>query len=69
MYTIYIIDRANQISQQTFATQQQADNASDRWEEVGGCEVFTDRTRAIDCKDRYNRRMRAQSMRFCRIVR
>ena len=30
MYTIYIIDRANQISQQTFATQEQADDASDR---------------------------------------
>jgi hypothetical protein len=69
MYTIYIIDRANQLSQQTFSRQQDADDASDRWEEVGGCEVFTDRTRAIDCKDRYDRRMRAQSMRFCRVVR
>jgi len=69
MYTIYIIDRANQFSQQTFATQEQADDASDRWEDVGGCEVFTDANKAMDCKQRYERRMRAQSLRLCRVAR
>jgi len=68
MYTIYIIDRANQLSQQTFARQEDADDASDRWEEVGGCEVFTDRTRAVDCKDRYDRRMRRNQSFRCQLI-
>lgn len=69
MFTIYIIDRANQFSQQTFATQEQADDASDRWEAVGGCDVFTNEQRALDCKDRYDRMLRRNRTAFrCQLM-
>lgn len=54
MYTIYIIDRANQFSVEHHSTQQQADDSSDAWE-AGGHDVFTDRMRALLAMDRYAR--------------
>ena len=56
MFTIYIIDRANQFTVEHHATQEQADDASDRWE-AGGHDVYTDRMRATLAMDRYARRM------------
>ena len=56
MYTIYIIDRANQFHVEHHATQEQADDASDRWE-AEGHDVYSDRMRALLAMDRYARRM------------
>ncbi len=56
MYTIYIIDRANQFHVEHHATQEQADGASDRWE-AGGHDVYTDAQRAALARDRFARRM------------
>jgi hypothetical protein len=63
MFTIYIVDRANQLSQQTFGRQEDADAATDRWEAVGGCEVYTNRLAAVLAKDGYDRFTRRQSQR------
>ena len=56
MYTIYIIDRANQFHVEHHSTQEQADDSSDRWE-AGGHDVYTDRTRALLAMDRYARHL------------
>lgn len=56
MYTIYIIDRANQFHTEHYPTQEQADDASDAWE-AGGHDVYTDRMRATLAMDRYARHM------------
>lgn len=63
MFTIYIVDRANQLSQQTFGRQDDADAATDQWEAVGGCEVYTNRLAAVLAKDDYDRFIRRQSQR------
>lgn len=68
MFTIYIIDRANQFSQQTFATQEAADNASDQWEAVGGCEVYTNADRAMNAKLAYERRLRRRPSLNCQLL-
>ena len=60
MYTIYVIDRANQLLAYAYPTKDDAYEASDRFE-AAGCDVFTDRTQAVLNKDSYDRFLRRQS--------
>ena len=62
-HTIYIIDRANQFHEESYATLAEADDASDRWE-AGGHDVFHDRTRALRAWDRYTQFLRHRGLTF-----
>ena len=53
-YSIWVLDRANQLTQYDYSSQLLADNASDTFE-ADGHDVFTDRLRACLAKDRYAR--------------
>ena len=63
MFTIYIVDRTNQITQQTFGRQEDADAATDHWDAIGGCEVYTNRLAAVLAKDSYDRFIQRQAQR------
>ena len=54
IYSIWVLDRANQLTQYDYSSQLLADNASDAFESDGH-DVFTDRLRACLAKDRYAR--------------
>lgn len=62
MFTIYIVDRANQILGYAYPTQEEADDAADRFE-AAGCDVFLDRLQACLNKDRYDSMQRRQAVR------
>ena len=63
MFTIYIVDRANQIWEQTFETEDEAYGAADAWEAIGGCDIYTNRLQACLAKDKYDRFLRNQQYR------
>jgi hypothetical protein len=52
-FSIYILDRANQIKQEAYPTKAEADEAYDRWE-AAGHDVYTERLAAILEKDAYD---------------
>ena len=54
IYSIWVLDRANQLTQYDYSSQLLADNASDIFE-ADGHDVFTDRLRASLARDRYAR--------------
>lgn len=62
MFTIYVVDRANQILSFAYPSQDEADAAADRWESIGA-DVYKDRIKAVLAKDEFDRRMRAQLVR------
>lgn len=54
IYSIYVLDRANQLTEYKYSSQLDADNASDDFE-AQGHDVFSNMTRAIEARDRYAR--------------
>lgn len=54
VYSIWVLDRANQLTQYNYSSQLLADNASDIFES-NGHDVFTDGLRAALARDRYAR--------------
>lgn len=54
VYSIWVLDRANQLTQYNYSSQLLADNASDAFE-ADGHDVFTDGLRAALARDRYDR--------------
>lgn len=61
MHTIYIIDRANQFHEEAYDTQEQADDASDRWE-ASGHDVYHNRLRALQVWNHYVRLINRHGM-------
>lgn len=57
MFTIYIVDRANQVKRESYSTQEAADDAVDRWEALGA-DIFLDRLQAVLNADAYARHAR-----------
>lgn len=53
-YVFWCLDRANQISEYRFASQEEADNYADRLE-ADGHDIFTNKHRCVLAHDRYAR--------------
>lgn len=60
MFTIYILDCANQLKTEVYDSQDAADDAADRWE-AQGCDIFINRLYAMFAKDDYDRRQKNQN--------
>lgn len=59
-FTIYIVDRANQLVVEHYPTQDAADSAFDKWE-AGGHDVYEDGQKAALAKLAYGRFLVRQS--------
>lgn len=59
MFTIYIVDLANQVKQESYDSQDDADDAADRWEALGA-DIFLSRLQAVLHADAYARRTRSR---------
>jgi hypothetical protein len=53
-YSVWVLDRANQLTEYKYSSQLEADNASDTFE-ADGHDVFTDGHRAALARDRFTR--------------
>jgi hypothetical protein len=61
-YSLWIVDRANQISQRDYSTASEADTAYDFYES-GGNDVYTERLAACLARDAYAKRQERQRQR------
>lgn len=61
IYSIWVLDRANQLTEYKYSSQHEADNASDYFE-ADGHDVFSNGLRAALARDRYARFLARQGL-------
>lgn len=54
IYSVWVLDRANQLTEYKYSSQHEADNASDAFE-ADGHDVFESGTKAAMARDRFAR--------------